>query len=163
MYILGVNLSHHSSIALLKNNEVLFFIHEERLNRKKYHHGIPYKALDLVKNYTTHIDFVSGISGPQKSLFEIVLYLQHQGVKVAASNCDNSKHHLAHAAAGFYMSHFDEATIFVVDGAGALQRFNSKYRASETTSIYSGNFPNIHCYDKTFVVGLKSNSICLPF
>jgi len=154
MYTLGINLSHHSSIALLKDNEVLLFLHEERVNRKKYYQGIPYKALDLVKNYTKRIDFISYISGHPKHLQEIVKYLEQQQIKVLANKCDSSKHHLAHAAAGFYMSHFNEATIFVVDGAGAIERFNTNYKVSETTSTYSGKFPNISCYDKKFVVGL---------
>jgi carbamoyltransferase len=154
MYTLGINLSHHSSVALLHNNEVLMFIHEERLSRKKYHHGIPYKSLDLIKNYTNQIDFLSYISGSQANFDIIIQYLAKQGVSIKRGERDNGKHHLAHAAAGFYMSHFDHAIIFVVDGAGAITKFNSKYKASETTSIYAGSFPNINCVSKKFVVGL---------
>ena len=154
MFVLGINLSHHSSIALIKNNEVLLFLHEERVNGKKYYQGIPYKALDLIKNYTRSIDFISFISGPGKHLEQIIQHLASQGVTCKASRRENEKHHLAHAAAGFYMSDFREAAIVVIDGAGALWPFGDNLRASETTSIYRASFPRINCISKKFVVGL---------
>jgi predicted NodU family carbamoyl transferase len=35
MYILGINISHHSSSCLLKDGEVVYFIENDRLTRKK--------------------------------------------------------------------------------------------------------------------------------
>ena len=35
MYILGVNISHHPSTCLLKDGEVLWYIENERIARKK--------------------------------------------------------------------------------------------------------------------------------
>ena len=155
MYTLGVNLSHHSSIALLRNNEVLLFIHEERLNRDKYHRGVPYKSLDLIKNYTNKIDSVIQVSGSSQNLRTIIKYLADQNVDVTTFRNDSSLHHMSHAAAGFFMSHFDAATVVVIDGAGALYKLNqSKVRISETTSLYDARFPQIVCTDKHFVIGL---------
>lgn len=156
MYTLGINLSHHSSIALLHNNEVLLFLHEERANRKKYYHGVPYKTLDLIKNYTNTIDAAISISGPPQQLNSIVQYLKDQNVQVVKQLRQNSNHHLAHAAAGFYMSGMDEATIFVIDGAGAIYPLGKEgvMKVSETTSRYQGSFPNIKCTNKHFVIGL---------
>jgi predicted NodU family carbamoyl transferase len=156
MFTLGINLSHHSSIALLEDNKVLLFLHEERLNRKKYFHGIPYRSLDLIKNYTRHIDVVSYVSGSDTNLTLIIQHLAQQGVTVKTYFRDNSKHHLAHAAAGFYMSHFDRAEVIVIDGAGAIYTLTSKgdVRASETTSTYTAVFPKIVCSSKRFVAGL---------
>ena len=38
-YVLGVNLSHDASAALLRNGELVCAIAEERLNRLKHCHG----------------------------------------------------------------------------------------------------------------------------
>lgn len=156
MFTLGINLSHHSSIALLKDNEVLLFIHEERVNRQKYFYGIPYKALDLIKNYTSSIDLIVAVSGPRWQIEAIQTHLQQQGVNVKRSIGDSSNHHLAHAASGFYMSGMDQATVVVIDGAGAIYliRKEGNIKASETTSIYNATFPKIECTNKHFVVGL---------
>lgn len=155
MYTLGINLSHHSSIALLKNNEVLLFIHEDRLNRDKYHRGVPYKSLDLIKNYTDQIDSVVQVSGSSENLRSAIKHLADQNVNVTTFKNDSSLHHMSHAAAGFFLSHFDTATVLVIDGAGALYKLGqSNVRISETTSFYDARFPQIICTDKHFVIGL---------
>lgn len=60
MYILGINFSHHGSICLLKDGEVVFFLEEERVSRKKaifisdrYHN-----VIDKIKQYTDKLDYV---------------------------------------------------------------------------------------------------------
>lgn len=162
MYTLGINLSHHSSISLLCDNEVLLFLQEERLNREKYYQGIPYKSLDLIKNYTSSINFLSVAGGDKLKIELIVKYLADQRVKVEKYKVQNSYHHLHHAAAAFYMSPFDKAAIVVVDGAGACYPFINRQwmeKASETTSIYRATFPNkLQCLHKKFVVGLYGGS-----
>lgn len=154
MYTLGVNLSHHSSIALLKDNEVLLFLHEERVNRKKYYRGVPAKSLDHIKRYTKTIDYISVVSGTRQELLDVVQYLKQQKVEIKGYGLNNQRHHLAHAAAGFYMSQMDRATIFVVDGAGAIITFKDSIRASETTSVYKAAFPTIKCIKKRYTIGL---------
>ena len=155
MYTLGINLSHHSSIALIKNNEVLLFVTEERINRNKYYRGVPAQSLNFVKNFTNKIDCILLVSGSANNLQTCVEYLQQQNVSVESSRQVNQWHHLAHAAAGFYMSHFDQATIIVVDGAGAMYRINNSVRVSETTSYYEGKFPSIQCTHKRLIAKLN--------
>ena len=53
MYILGINISHHSSIALLKDGELVYFLEEERLNKVK--HGV-YKDPVTKQTYLTPIN-----------------------------------------------------------------------------------------------------------
>lgn len=154
MFTLGINLSHHSSLALLKDNEVLFFLHEERLTRIKNYHGLPIKSLEIVTSFTRHIDFVSLISGKIEDLESIIKRLKAIGVSVGEYKCQNKKHHLAHAAAGFYMSNMDEASIIVIDGAGAIDYYRQpNVKISETTSIYHATHPRITPTHKHFVVG----------
>lgn len=61
MYILGVNLSHHGSICLLKDGEVLFFLEEERLSRKKYSliNDVSFTVFDKIKEYTSSVDYIA--------------------------------------------------------------------------------------------------------
>jgi predicted NodU family carbamoyl transferase len=160
MYTLGINFSHHSSIALLKDNELVLFTLEERLNRYKHwgggpKMGAPLNILSLVKNYTNQIDFVCGISGRKEDFQQAVDFLIADGVNVKRHELRNANHHLYHAAASFYMSHFDSATSLVIDGAGSIGKFKDDIRASETTSIYNVSFPDsFECIYKYFTVGI---------
>lgn len=162
MYILGINFSHHSSVALLKDNELVLFIHEERLNRQKHwggpKFGIPEKGLSLIKGYTKTLDVVCGSSGRHIEFMKSIDFLKSQGISINSYTLRNGHHHLHHAAAGFYMSHLDEATALVIDGAGSISKFKEDkglVKASETTSIYSAKFPNdFSCLYKYFTVGI---------
>ena len=46
MIILGINLSHCSSITLIIDNEIKFFQEEERLSRARRHKGWPKLSLE---------------------------------------------------------------------------------------------------------------------
>ena len=47
-YILGINAFHgNSSACILKNNEIVFAIEEERINRIKNWSGFPSKSIRL--------------------------------------------------------------------------------------------------------------------
>jgi len=60
MYILGINFSHHGSICLLKDGEVVLFLEEERLSRHKAgfisdrFHNVLFK----IKDYTDNLDYI---------------------------------------------------------------------------------------------------------
>lgn len=162
MYTLGVNVSHDSSIALLKNNQVVLFVCEERVNGKKHFQGIPLNALDLIKNYTKTIDMVSMIGASRIQSDEILNVLKIQDVKVRSCVHDNLKHHLAHGASAFYQSGFDEACVIVIDGAGAItwlgKQNGQTIKANETTSIYNTLFPDtFNCVYKKCVAGYYNN------
>ncbi|MDC3266467.1 hypothetical protein OAU13_00915 [bacterium] len=162
MYTLGINFSHHSSIALLKDNELVLFTLEERLNRHKHwgggpRMGAPLNILSLVKNYTNQVDYVYGTGGRPSDFKAALNHLNATGVKLRHCELQNHRHHLHHAAASFYMSHFDSASALVIDGAGSIARFRDSdgVRASETTSIYNATFPDkFECVFKYFTVGI---------
>ena len=48
MIILGINLSHCSSITLIIDNEIKFFQEEERLSRVRRHKGWPKLSLEYM-------------------------------------------------------------------------------------------------------------------
>jgi len=60
MYILGINFSHHGSICLLKDGEVVLFLEEERLSHIKY--GFikdeSCNVLSKIKQYTNKLDYI---------------------------------------------------------------------------------------------------------
>lgn len=161
MYTLGIGFSHHSSVCLLKENEVVFFSSEERLNRKKEWGGgllVPYNCLSLIKTFTNNIDYVCGVSGGYTTFQSAISFLKENGVRVHKANINNAAHHLYHAAAGFYSSNFDYASCIVVDGAGSMFRFNSEFKASESTSHYEIDiYKGFRCTRKQFTVGIYEN------
>jgi len=61
MYILGINISHHGSICLLKDGEVLLFLEEERLSGNKYSliNDSSFKVLSKIKEYTSSVDYIA--------------------------------------------------------------------------------------------------------
>lgn len=60
MYILGINFSHHGSICLMKDGEIVLFLEEERLSRHKAgfisdrFHNVLFK----IKHYTDKLDYI---------------------------------------------------------------------------------------------------------
>ena len=164
MYTLGINFSHHSSVALLKDNEVVFFCLEERFNRIKEWGGAketrdalkaPFQSLNQIKKFTSVIDLVVGISGSRDQLPISVNYLKSIGVKVVSATIDNQAHHLFHAASVFYISPFKSASCLVVDGAGAISQFRPGIKGNETTSIYEMSYDTgIECTYKKITVGI---------
>lgn len=60
MYILGINTTHHGSICLLKDGEVILFLEEERTSRKKYSYitNDYCTVFSEVKKYTDKLDYV---------------------------------------------------------------------------------------------------------
>lgn len=161
MYTLGINLSHHSSVALLKDNQVVFNCLEERFNRKKdwggLHSSAPVLALKRIREFTDKIDYVCAVSGSKEKVQQSVSTLQKFGIQVGKTLVNNQAHHLYHAAAGFFMSHFDNASCIVIDGAGSTFQFSSRYRCSETTSVYEISFQQgIKCTHKHFIVGVPN-------
>lgn len=161
MYTLGINLSHHSSIALLKDNEVVLFVLEERINRIKNCRTIPIRSLKLVSGITNFIDVVMSVSGKKEEHSKCVDILRKSGVEVKSNFINNPAHHLYHAAAGFYMSHFDTASCLVIDGAGAIKLFREqgRIRASETTSVYEANYDTgFECTYKNYTIGIYDSN-----
>ena len=59
MAILGINISHDASVAVLdKNGKILKAVSEERLSRKKNHSGIPIRAINYIKDFNYDIETV---------------------------------------------------------------------------------------------------------
>lgn len=133
MYILGVNISHHASICLLKDGEIELFLEEERISKIKHH---PTGSSQVLKSIThLPVDKIDAIilSASKKSDLIINSPILNQ----ISSLTHNQyyfypEHHLYHASNAFYSSGFSEACSLVLDGSG----YNTFLNFDEIESIY---------------------------
>jgi carbamoyltransferase len=135
-YVLGVNLSHDRSAALVRDGEVVVAIEEERLDRIKHSEGfliqghferltktIPMKAiaycLDAAGIGIDEVDLVVG-NRPlgDGAVWRLLRELPIKD-KSRIRELPFPSHHLAHAVTAFYCSPFDEAAVLVIDQAGS--------------------------------------------
>ncbi|MDG4792749.1 carbamoyltransferase C-terminal domain-containing protein [Micromonospora sp. WMMD1082] len=138
-YVLGLNLSHDRSAALVEDGKVLVAIEEERLDRIKHSEGflvqgyferltktLPMKAVAYCLDHAgIGIDEVDLVVGNRPlgdgAVWRILRELPIKD-KSRVHAIPLPSHHLAHAATTFYTSPFEEAAILVVDQAGSRSR-----------------------------------------
>lgn len=125
--VLGLNVSHNGSACLVRGDEVLVAIQEERLSRRKYDRiaasrpslSIQY-CIDAARIKPTDIDLV--VVATQGSKDDVVadVHLNPQlRVHFNEIDCVAVGHHLAHAWSAFASSGHDDAMVLVVDGIGS--------------------------------------------
>lgn len=132
MLIAGINTSHNGSVCLLDDGNLVFYIEEERLSRKKYDDTI-LSSIKKLKTYSQSIDYI--VICDTKTNWELNLLKTEfpDSTLVDYRKC----HHLCHATHAFYNSNFDNALCFVFDGSGSEHK-NKK----EIESIYYAEFPH---------------------
>lgn len=168
-WVLGISNSHNGAVCLLKGDEIVAAIQEERLTRVKrqqtygsaptlsinyclQHAGITPRDLNLI---------VSCVAGRARTPIEDVtlnplLQAVHHGVPVIQLG-----HHLAHAASAFATSGFTDSAILVVDGIGSPEEdLSPEERAVirdpvtdgwETISLYAAEGTTIAPLEKHLV------------
>jgi carbamoyltransferase len=151
MNIVGVNISHDTSVCLMQDGKIIFYLEEERLCKVKSflitEAPAKIKTLDKIKNFVDKIDYLIISTYKReiekhKVLFndhmlsdvgilfdvtiseEIVNTILNHGILVDKIILDLDSHHLHHAHNAFYFSGFDSASVLVMDNSGA---FNTKY------------------------------------
>jgi carbamoyltransferase len=133
MNIVGVNISHDTSVCLLQDGKILFYLEEERLLKRK-HHCIEYNELDYsiktlhkIKDYVKHVDYliISTYRRWPDSRADYVISekivnnLLSLGIAVGKVDLILEGHHLHHAYNAFYMSGFESAVAIIMDGSGS--------------------------------------------
>jgi carbamoyltransferase len=182
-WVLGISASHNGAVCLLKGDELVVAIQEERLSRQKRHRifGAQHSlALDYCFDY-------AGI-GP-RDLSLVVLSVQD---RAKAPNQDLTlnpalqvnkhnipvmviSHHLAHAASAFATSGFAESAVLVIDGIGSpyedLSEEEQKVIVNpmedgwEIISLYSGSDATITPIEKHVAESRKwltTDRNCMP-
>jgi carbamoyltransferase len=142
--ILGVSVGHNSSVALISDGKLIYYLEEERLSKRKRDFN-PFRAMiDILSKYkideivtvgTNHFPEHVVLVGDGESPYYSLARKFYPEVKFTKLN---HLHHLTHAASAFYNSGFTKSDILVIDGCGSLQK-EDLLLEWETNSIYEGN------------------------
>ena len=126
-WILGISASHNGSACLLRGDEIVVAIQEERLSRFKRHRingAGPSHAVAYCLNYA-HIEprdlslvvlCIQGRASEQKHDIRLDPFLN---VLTHAIPTVTIPHHYGHAVSVFATSGFAESAVLIVDGAGS--------------------------------------------
>ncbi len=155
-WILGVNRSHDGGITLLKDNKVVLSIQEERLTHIKYDNECFY-SLDKVAEYTKVIDVCvyTHLYNRRNDFGPYFKYIKRKlGLHVKNYLEAKDYHHSLHAACAYFHSPFDDATVLVIDGAGADHEYGKE---NESIIHIPGSAANAECLYQSVVgyVGSK--------
>jgi predicted NodU family carbamoyl transferase len=143
--ILGINISHHTSVSFYKDKKIINFYEEDRFNNKK-HFMVSKKEhflLCLEEKLNFKPDVVCFSSFGRHGLIsalpaydntsddQIIELIQKQlGIKNSYFNAHN--HHVYHLTNAFYFSNFEEAMGIVIDGGGAPNEHYQTYQELES-------------------------------
>ena len=150
MFVLGVNISHHPSVCLLDDGEIVYYLEDDRLNRNKeqdWEYNDPMRCLTHVRQYTEHLDhiiFCSYIKNKWSQYRDDLTIDQvKRNLKLYGITYDEEyylpEHHLFHASSAFYSSLFDEAAALTCDGGGAPVNQALDLKEVESMYYFSGN------------------------
>ncbi|MBI4167343.1 MAG: carbamoyltransferase [Candidatus Aenigmarchaeota archaeon] len=166
MYFLGLSgMMHDPAACLVKNNEVIAFVEEERFNRIKHSpKAFPAKSISFcLKTAGIKLSDVDNIGfhfnpsyknlfwkrksqflrGPEQLvgtpyLRAAVFNFVNSGFKKNfnySPKVEYIDHHMAHAASSFYLSGFKDATILTIDGAGESTATMAAYGSGEKIEV----------------------------
>jgi carbamoyltransferase len=165
VWIAGITRGHNGSTCLLKDGEVVFYLEEERLSRKKYDGG-PLAGLLKIKEYTNKLDHL--VIAHTQSLdtagkIDFSGDDMYTGFARKIGLIENSHesphpqvidlgliHHELHAACTFYNSGFETATCVIVDGAGTFVSLGENGEVGfELETVFEASYPaNFDTYYK---------------
>lgn len=154
MYILGLGGSLHDfSACLMRDDEILVAIEEERITRQK--HAINKNELERAIVNNQLWKFTQSV--PNNTLKASVEYcLEYAGIDYAdidlVVTTDSNiflpvvnsfehmvimNHHMSHIASAYYASGYEEAAILVVDGRGSKVSYNDKMGYESVTLAFA--------------------------
>jgi carbamoyltransferase len=154
--ILGINISHHTSICFYENGKVKNFFNEERFIGLKNFDPTDVENFVSLRSIKEKVNFKPEIVcytsfGRNNSYHKISDYKIIDSLQKQLNNPNYyfniREHHLYHAICGFYFSNFEEAAVIVVDAGGAC-KIEIPYQ--EIESIYFINKKNIKPFYKHY-------------
>lgn len=151
--ILGITPGHNGSVALVSDGELIFFLEEDRLTKRKYE-GNPLKTMFyILKKYKIDELAISGVrenylpvTPPPPISTDIYSSLTQKFYPKSKTTYLHTKHHLTHASNAFYNSGFKSSAIVVIDNIGSYKKYNlngKEYNCHENETIFSATYPNI--------------------
>lgn len=148
-------------MCLTKDGEVIFYVEEERLVKKKHY---CYNINDLdedflgrlllqeLKKYTTKVDYIIFSSfGRHTEEFDWIIIrkflntINDENINFNTSLFFHENHHIYHASNAFYASGFDDAVALIMDGGGSFDKVNEEFQLPfrEVETIYDCNYSRI--------------------
>jgi carbamoyltransferase len=143
--------SHNAALSVFDDDRLLFASESERFSKTKndlnLHHdlinyalkfGEPDKILWYEKPWLKTLRQLYAGQGLQNN--NVKKYLQKFGIFTPVKTI---KHHLSHAAAGYYTSKFDKACVLVIDAIGEFECFTQWRAQNDELLKYSSlSYPN---------------------
>lgn len=154
MYILGLGGSLHDfSACLMRDDEILVAIEEERITRQK--HAVNKKELESAIVNNQLWKFMQRV--PNNTLKASVEYcleyagIDYEDIDLVVTTDSNTylpvvnsfqhmvimNHHMSHIASAYYASGYEEAAVLVVDGRGSKVPYNNKTGYESVTLAYA--------------------------
>ena len=155
---ISINTNHDASLTVVKDNELLVHLIEERYRHLK-HCAPPCYVLKELEKYVDHIDAICFTDIHHKyaaTAFGVISSYLNCLSNIRVNCIEEEKHvfysvslehHQLHASCAFTHSGFDEAVCIVLDGAGATFDDYGK----ENQSIYECNKDGYTSIEKRFV------------
>lgn len=164
MYILGLGGSLHDfSACLMRNNEIIVAIEEERITRQK--HAVDKKKLQIALEYGQVWKYLQDL--PKDILKVSIEYcldyaqITYKDLDMVITTDSNLhlhyvksfnhlviiNHHMAHIASAYYPSSFDEAAVLIIDGRGS-KVVHKGTEGYETVTLAYANKTKIQIVDK---------------
>ena len=132
--------SHNAAVVVEKNNKIVTVIEVERFLSTKNigvaQYSPAYSRKTIIPAIIKYIEAEFGIKEYDKCYFINAdscegqgdkVHLVHHQLSIPAKEFIEGKHHLSHAACGFYQSNYNEALIVSYDGGGNDGFFNIYY------------------------------------
>ena len=150
--ILSVARGHNGSATLMVDGEIVWYVEEERLSRRKYD-GSPLLAMQKALEFVDHIDELiichTHRHGPEmdwtcEDMYEgWIRKLSRSKFRPKVTMIDTT-HHKLHAITAFINSGFESAACVVADGAGSFLKTDENVCPStvfEFESIFKASYP----------------------
>jgi carbamoyltransferase len=125
--------AHNAALSVFEDDSIVFASSSERFSGIKNDPDLCRELIDHVTDQFGQPDLVCWYEQPWKKAFRKLtankswelenpkLYMSRFGVVAPIKTCD---HHFSHAAAGYYTSPFDEATVIVLDAIGEFTTYS---------------------------------------
>tara|TARA_R110000803_G_scaffold7273_1_gene23465 strand:+ start:114 stop:1217 length:1104 start_codon:yes stop_codon:yes gene_type:complete len=144
--ILGINLSHNSSVCILSDGEISYFLEEERLSKSKSEEIPLHSLANTLPSLPISEIVISGLSGYYNNLYylkSINFLLKKFYPEIPINTKFINHHHSCHSAISFYNSGFKNCLSVVIDGNGDFSKENhkEKFKGFETETITTLKYP----------------------
>jgi len=137
--------THDGSLAVVKDNDILFASHSERYSRVKNDAHLDQEMIDEALLFG-HPDIIYWYEDPYKKALRKLYagqpkkwmnpkkYLSKWGI---SGEVKYGNHHESHAAAGFATSKFDSAAVLVIDAIGEFTTTSISLYKNEANGLFS--------------------------